>query len=172
MTRRFIHEYDPTLESVYSFSADLEGDQVDMNLLDTAGKSRPNDSEAQWGDGFLLVVSLTCPDSVRTAIDLHSWLEAQAPGKPLVLVATKRDLVQARAVSSHELLELGDRWNCDVHETSATGDYEDVYRPFLAIAKQARALRARKLLFPNLTPEQLVVPESARRYYKTRQLTK
>lgn len=131
----------------------------------------PEDSEALWGDGFLLVVSLTCPESVKAVTELHSWLTSRVPEKPLALVATKGDLVQARAVSSHELQALADRWNCQLFETSATGDYEDVAKPFLVLAKQAKALRSRKQLFPNLTPQQLLLPEGMKRY-KTRQLTK
>ncbi|XP_075530331.1 ras-related and estrogen-regulated growth inhibitor-like [Dermacentor variabilis] len=175
LTRRFIHEYDPSLVSVYPFTIEDDGEALSLNLMDTAGKSRLESSEVDWGDGFLLVVSLTSPESVRTAELMYAWLQDSAPGKPLALAATKRDLVQARAVSSHELAELAERWHCALYETAATGDYEDVARPFLELARRARTLKARRQLFPNMAPEPVSPPPTAdgsKRLYRARQLTK
>lgn len=173
LTRRFIHEYDPSLVSVYPFTIDDDGESLSINLMDTAGKSRLEASELSWGDGFLIVVSLTCPESVRAAEIMHGWLEDSAPGKPLALAATKSDLVQARAVSSHELAELAERWNCELYETAATGEYEEVARPFLDLARKARTLKARRRLCPIFSARQVTPPtEGARRPYKARLLTK
>ncbi|XP_077530864.1 ras-related and estrogen-regulated growth inhibitor-like isoform X2 [Haemaphysalis longicornis] len=161
------------LLSVYPFTIDDDGESLSINLMDTAGKSRLEASELSWGDGFLIVVSLTCPESVRAAEIMHGWLEDSAPGKPLALAATKSDLVQARAVSSHELAELAERWNCELYETAATGEYEEVARPFLDLARKARTLKARRRLCPIFSARQLTPPtEGARRPYKARLLTK
>ncbi|XP_049274199.1 uncharacterized protein LOC119401987 [Rhipicephalus sanguineus] len=145
----------------------------DCELRLSAHTSRLEPSEVDWGDGFLLVVSLTSPESVRAAELMHAWLQDSAPGKPLALAATKRDLVQARAVSSHELAELAERWHCALYETAATGDYEDVARPFLELARRARTLKSRRQLFPNMEP---VSPppgvDGSKRPYRARQLTK
>ncbi|XP_077530865.1 uncharacterized protein LOC144142904 isoform X3 [Haemaphysalis longicornis] len=40
LTRRFIHEYDPSLVSVYPFTIDDDGESLSINLMDTAGKAR------------------------------------------------------------------------------------------------------------------------------------
>lgn len=173
LTRRFIHEYDPSLVSVYPFTIEDDGEALTMNLMDTAGKCRLEASEVEWGDGFLLVVSLTSPESVRAAELMHAWLQDSAPEKPLALAATKRDLVQARAVSSHELSQLAERWRCDLYETAATGDYEEVARPFLELARRARTLKERRQLFPNLSPGLSAdLAEGSRKHYRARQLTK
>ncbi|XP_064490223.1 ras-related and estrogen-regulated growth inhibitor-like isoform X2 [Ornithodoros turicata] len=167
LTKRFIHEYDPTLEHVYAFSAALDGEQVNMNLMDTAGKDAPTVSEAEWGQGFMLLVSLTCRASLEHAVSLGSWLQAQ--GKPFVLVATKTDLMHDRQVSTLELQQLSHRWQVPFFETSATGDYEDVARPFAAVWRGIRTWNDRKALFPNVSTP--LSPDEYRRY-KTRQMTK
>ncbi|KAH7934180.1 hypothetical protein HPB49_022477 [Dermacentor silvarum] len=85
------------------------------------------------------------------------------------------ETLQARAVSSHELAELAERWHCALYETAATGDYEDVARPFLELARRARTLKARRQLFPNMAPEPVSPPPGAdgsKRPYRARQLTK
>uniref|UniRef100_A0A3B3I9X3 small monomeric GTPase n=1 Tax=Oryzias latipes TaxID=8090 RepID=A0A3B3I9X3_ORYLA len=41
LTRRFIWEYDPTLESTYRHQANIDDEVVTMEILDTAGQVRP-----------------------------------------------------------------------------------------------------------------------------------
>uniref|UniRef100_A0A3B3DT39 small monomeric GTPase n=1 Tax=Oryzias melastigma TaxID=30732 RepID=A0A3B3DT39_ORYME len=41
LTRRFIWEYDPTLESTYRHQASIDDEVVTMEILDTAGQVRP-----------------------------------------------------------------------------------------------------------------------------------
>lgn len=38
ITRRFIGEYDPNLEKVYSFNTTLDNDSVSFEILDSAGQ--------------------------------------------------------------------------------------------------------------------------------------
>uniref|UniRef100_A0A8C6UGZ6 small monomeric GTPase n=1 Tax=Neogobius melanostomus TaxID=47308 RepID=A0A8C6UGZ6_9GOBI len=40
LTRRFIWEYDPTLESTYRHQANIDDEMVTMEILDTAGQVR------------------------------------------------------------------------------------------------------------------------------------
>lgn len=52
ITRRYIGEYDPTLEKVYTFHTVMDNEMVYFEILDTAGQ--PHVSET-WGDNIVLL---------------------------------------------------------------------------------------------------------------------
>uniref|UniRef100_A0A674I7T6 small monomeric GTPase n=1 Tax=Terrapene triunguis TaxID=2587831 RepID=A0A674I7T6_9SAUR len=45
LTKRFIWEYDPTLESTYRHQATIDDEVVSMEILDTAGQVSENSPE-------------------------------------------------------------------------------------------------------------------------------
>ncbi|KAG8224152.1 hypothetical protein J437_LFUL005536, partial [Ladona fulva] len=64
ITRRYIGEYDPNLEKVYSFHTVICGEPVAFEILDTAGQ--PNEGECvrleaniRWAEAFVLMYSVT-----------------------------------------------------------------------------------------------------------------
>uniref|UniRef100_A0A673BC20 small monomeric GTPase n=1 Tax=Sphaeramia orbicularis TaxID=375764 RepID=A0A673BC20_9TELE len=51
LTRRFIWEYDPTLESTYRHQANIDDEVVTMEILDTAGQTiNSSPKEISWDE--------------------------------------------------------------------------------------------------------------------------
>ncbi|CAF96309.1 unnamed protein product [Tetraodon nigroviridis] len=110
LTRRFIWEYDPTLESTYRHQANIDDEVVTMEILDTAGQEDVQQKEGhmRWGDGFVIVYDITDRGSFEEVAPLRSLLEEVKKPKnvPLVLVGNKSDLDHARQVGTEE----GEGW--------------------------------------------------------------
>lgn len=141
LTRRFIHEYDPTSEDVYAHHCVIEGEEVVLKIMDTAGMVERNiherEEQIRWGDGFLLVLSLTNTESLKVLHLIRALIEeVGACDKPMVLLANKSDLLQAREVAPSAISELEEKWNCSAFETAATEDYSLVEEPFVFLCKQ------------------------------------
>ncbi|KAL9928724.1 ras-related and estrogen-regulated growth inhibitor isoform 2-T2 [Glossina fuscipes fuscipes] len=64
ITKRFIGEYDPNLEKIYTHNTILDNDYAQFDILDAAGQ--PNEIDAinlesniRWADAFVLMYSVT-----------------------------------------------------------------------------------------------------------------
>ncbi|KAK8386756.1 hypothetical protein O3P69_017903 [Scylla paramamosain] len=123
LTGRFIGEYDPTLEAVMDTAGHVEVVEV--------GRER----QVSWGEGFMLVFSLTSHDSFTSLNHLRRVILELTPGspRPMVLVGNKADLVHAREVSDEEIRDLANTWGCDYFEVAAPEPWQVVVRPFAAI---------------------------------------
>lgn len=141
LTRRFIHEYDPTSEDVYAHHCVIDGEEVVLKIMDTAGMVERNiherEEQIRWGDGFLLVLSLTNVESLKVLHLIRALIEeVDACDKPMLLLANKCDLLQAREITSAAVSDLAEKWNCSTFETSATEDYSLVEEPFVFLSKE------------------------------------
>ncbi|XP_062569007.1 ras-related protein R-Ras2-like [Saccostrea cucullata] len=60
LTKRFIGEYSPTLESIYKLQTTVDDDDVRLEILDTAGQDQEywKDGYALWADCFVFVYSI------------------------------------------------------------------------------------------------------------------
>ncbi|KAK6986344.1 ras-related and estrogen-regulated growth inhibitor-like isoform X1 [Biomphalaria glabrata] len=126
LTKRFLGEYCPTLESIYRYSSDKsDEDDVRMDILDTAGhadtQSCWNEGYALWGDCFVLVYSITEEISFKEVQNLRHLLEAAKRQNAYfcVLVGNKNDLVYDRQVTTSQGQELADDIGCKFYEVSA-----------------------------------------------------
>ncbi|XP_059150169.1 ras-related and estrogen-regulated growth inhibitor-like [Physella acuta] len=124
ITKRFIGEYSPTLESVYRYmSGPAEDDDIRMDILDTAGQitSNWNEGYALWGDCFVLVYSITEHTSFDDVIRLRRQLEStrRSAGLVCALVGNKADLVYDRQVTAVQGQELANEMGCRFYEVSA-----------------------------------------------------
>ncbi|GAA5874760.1 hypothetical protein JCM8547_005204 [Rhodosporidiobolus lusitaniae] len=157
LTVRFVHQmfvekYDPTIEDSYRRNLTVDGINVSLEVLDTAGTEQFLSLSSLYmksGDGFLLVFSLASMDSIS---ELHSIFEqiqrikeaVPEPGRPdpprvpLVLVGNKLDLVQERQVPREVAINLSRSWGgVPFYETSARREinvneiFEDVCRQML-----------------------------------------
>ena len=101
--------------------------------MDDEEKGR--ESQVSWGEGFLLVFSLTNHESLTALQHIRRALVDLYPGspRPLVLVGNKADLSHCREVTSEEILDLTSLWGCDYFETSAAEPWDVVVRPFVAL---------------------------------------
>ncbi|XP_061617245.1 ras-related and estrogen-regulated growth inhibitor isoform X1 [Phyllopteryx taeniolatus] len=126
LTRRFIWEYDPTLESTYRHQANIDDEVVAMEILDTAGQedNQQREGHVRWGDGFVVVYDITDRGSFEDVAPLRSLLEEVKKPKnvPLVLVGNKRDLDHVRQVSTEEGERLAAEMACAFYECSACAD--------------------------------------------------
>nr|XP_025969989.1 ras-related and estrogen-regulated growth inhibitor-like [Dromaius novaehollandiae] len=142
ITRRFIGDYDPTLEMIYRHVAVIDGDMVHFEILDTAGQEEDSlqiEEKIKWGDGFAVVYSVTdrCSfDEVVRLCFLVNHLHgspkrpAGADQPPVVLVANKKDLQYDRMVSTEEGQSLAKALKLPFYEISTRDSYEETVAVF------------------------------------------
>uniref|UniRef100_A0A8B9LKQ1 Ras-related and estrogen-regulated growth inhibitor n=1 Tax=Astyanax mexicanus TaxID=7994 RepID=A0A8B9LKQ1_ASTMX len=150
LTKRFIWEYDPTLESTYRHQANIDDEMVSMEILDTAGQEDllQKEGHMRWGDGFILVYDITDRGSFEEVAPLRSLLEEVKRPKhaPLVLVGNKADLEHARQVPTEEGERLAADMACAFYECSACADHVGtgggVAEAFHELCREVRRRRA------------------------------
>lgn len=104
----------------------IDGQACMVGLLDTAGQNEYTVLRNQWiqyGQGFLLVYSVTCRSSFSKIRDLHVEIqETKTHPVPILLIGNKRDVKSGREVSVHEGRALAQELRCEFIETSARDD--------------------------------------------------
>ncbi|XP_060073064.1 ras-related and estrogen-regulated growth inhibitor-like [Ylistrum balloti] len=156
LTKRFIGEYCPTLESIYKYRTNFDDDEVKMEILDTAGQMEEGwkDGYALWGDCFVFVYSITDKDSFDEIINIKRQVENVRHSTAIsgILVGNKSDLLHDRQVPVNHGMELADEIGCKFYEVSAadwtqvsviTEMFQDLFRECRR-AKSAREGRQRK----------------------------
>ncbi|XP_057558770.1 ras-related and estrogen-regulated growth inhibitor isoform X5 [Hippopotamus amphibius kiboko] len=130
LTKRFIWEYDPTLENVsamyyacvndhytwlmaestYRHQATIDDEVVTMEILDTAGQEDTIQREGhmRWGEGFVLVYDITDRGSFEEVLPLKNILDEIKKPKnvTLILVGNKADLDHSRQERLQETVGL------------------------------------------------------------------
>ncbi|XP_077987429.1 ras-like protein family member 12 [Glandiceps talaboti] len=141
LTRRFINEYDPTLEDTYSKETIVDNQQVLVKIMDTAnqeGKNEFGENSAErylnWADAFIVVYGIDNRQSFDEAKTfLHEVSEHQkitSPDKPILLLGNKVDMQRYRQVSKTEGNSLSQQYACKFYESSAAGNYDSVEKVF------------------------------------------
>ena len=133
LTYRFINcnapqEHDPTIEDRYKSNIDIDGQNYEVEILDTAGEEDYQNMMDMWisfGEGFLLVFAINDAESFEL---LKGKYERVLKGKhgqkcPILLVGNKQDLENERKVSHEEAKQLADQWECEYIETSAKTNF-------------------------------------------------
>ena len=136
----FIETYDPTIEESYRKSHEVDGKQVIMEILDTAGTEQftaMRDLYLKNGEGFLIVFSLV---SASSFLEIRGIREQIVRVKdtddfPMLVLANKCDLVNEREVSDGDIQRLCTAWNVKIFETSAK-TRTNVSESFENIARQ------------------------------------
>uniref|UniRef100_A0A2I3GBX7 Ras-related and estrogen-regulated growth inhibitor n=1 Tax=Nomascus leucogenys TaxID=61853 RepID=A0A2I3GBX7_NOMLE len=120
LTKRFIWEYDPTLESTYRHQATIDDEVVSMEILDTAGQEDTIQREGhmRWGEGFVLVYDITDRGSFEEVLPLKNILDEIKKPKnvTLILVGNKADLDHSRQVSTEEGEKLATELACAFYD--------------------------------------------------------
>ncbi|XP_068909621.1 ras-related and estrogen-regulated growth inhibitor isoform X3 [Tenebrio molitor] len=146
ITKRYIGEYDPTLEKLYTFHTVIDNETVYFDILDTAGQ--PHESEClaleaniRWAEAFILMYSVTDKCSFDECYRLKFLINYNKRRRrlgstkdgigdvPVVLVGNKIDQIEDRMVS----LEEGQRRSKEIgcvcfHEISVRESIEQVSR--------------------------------------------
>lgn len=149
---RFVQEYDPTVEDAYKKEHQIDGKDIMVEIIDTAGQeeytSGLQDKFIRSGEGFILVYSITSRPSLNRVKEIRNkiaWTK-DSEEVAMILVGNKSDLVKERQVPTQEGKELAQEFGCPFLETSAkTGENvaECMRLLFLEIAKFASADPAR-----------------------------
>lgn len=137
----FPNEYDPTIEDSYRHHCTINGEEMSLDILDTAGQeeySSMRDLYMKTGQGFLLVFSLVDHktfDEISTFYNQIMRVKGERVNfVPLVLVGNKNDLEDQRQVSKEEGIALAKKFDAVYIETSAkTG--ENVEEAFYGLVK-------------------------------------
>lgn len=125
MYDEFVEDYEPTKADSYKKKIILDGQEVQVDILDTAGQedyAAIRDNYFRSGDGFLLVFSITEMSSLSDVENLREQiLRVKNDEKtPFLLVGNKSDLSDdRRAVSIEDATELAQNWQVNYVETSA-----------------------------------------------------
>ncbi|KAH3857927.1 ras-like protein family member 12 [Dreissena polymorpha] len=150
MTKRFIMEYDPFIEDIYTKHEGVESQDFFVNVMDTFEKDDSNSQRYfRWADAYMIVYSITDRTSFETAKDytckVSDYLKNANKECPIALVGNKSDLERYRQVSKSDGQTL-----CTDHcglffECTAAEDYEcveDVFHGLVHAIQKSRGDRS------------------------------
>ncbi|EGV62806.1 RAS1 protein [Yamadazyma tenuis] len=122
---QFVDEYDPTIEDSYRKQYNIDGEQVLLDILDTAGQEEYSAMREQYmrtGEGFLLVYSIDSKSSLDELTNFYEQIQRvkESDSVPVLIIGNKCDLENERQVSYEEGELLAKSFNgCKFFETSA-----------------------------------------------------
>jgi len=129
LTAQFVHNewiesYDPTIEDSYRTQVAVDGRQVILEILDTAGTEQfvaMRDLYMKTGQGFLLVFSITQTSSLAELMTLRDEIIRIKDDEtiPIVLVGNKADLEDQRYVARTKGFAISQQWGAPYYEASA-----------------------------------------------------
>lgn len=124
MYDEFVEDYEPTKADSYKKKVLLDGQEIKVDILDTAGQedyAAIRDNYFRSGEGFLCVFSITEQESLAAAHELREQIlrVKNDDNIPFLLVGNKADLSERRTVSQDEAIELAKSWSVPYVETSA-----------------------------------------------------
>lgn len=124
MYDEFVEDYEPTKADSYRKKVVLDGEDVQIDILDTAGQedyAAIRDNYFRSGEGFLLVFSITEHESFSATSEFREQILRVKEEEviPLLVVGNKSDLEERRQVSAEEATAKAGEWNVQYVETSA-----------------------------------------------------
>ncbi|CAF3325392.1 unnamed protein product [Rotaria socialis] len=125
MYDEFVVDYEPTKADSYRKAVMLDGEEVQIDILDTAGQENYaaiRDTYIRSGEGFLLVFDVTDAESFSDLTDLYEQILRVKNGGtniPAILVGNKIDLAERRKVTLDEAEQKARTWSIRYIETSA-----------------------------------------------------
>ncbi|KAF3765086.1 ras-domain-containing protein [Cryphonectria parasitica EP155] len=129
LTAQFVHQewiesYDPTIEDSYQKQLAVDGRQVVLEILDTAGTEQftsMRDVYMKNGQGFLLVFSITSPSSLAELYGLREEILRikDREDVPIVIIGNKADLEDQRQVQRTKAFAISQQWGAPYYEASA-----------------------------------------------------
>ncbi|XP_032454234.1 ras-related protein Ral-a isoform X2 [Nasonia vitripennis] len=145
MYDEFVEDYEPTKADSYRKKVVLDGEEVQIDILDTAGQedyAAIRDNYFRSGEGFLCVFSITEDDSFQATQEFREQILRVKNDEniPFLLVGNKSDLQEKRKVSLAEAQSRSQQWGVPYVETSAK-TRENVDKVFFDLM---RAIAARK----------------------------
>ena len=142
---QFVEDYEPTKSDSYRKKVVLEGEECIVDILDTAGQEdypAIRDNYFRSGEGFLLVFSITEPESFQALDDLRECIVEVKKDKKfaLLLVGINADLEDQRRVSTTEAQEQASRWGVPYVEASVKTKF-NVNKAFLDLVRMIKTTK-------------------------------
>ncbi|XP_070691155.1 ras-like protein family member 12 [Pempheris klunzingeri] len=144
LTKRFISEYDPHLEDIYSSEETVDQQPVTVRVMDTCDQEGPVNSERYllWASAFIVVYSI---DNMESFKGCQPYLQTLAlhnktfrPRTPIILLGNKLDMDRYRQVSQCDAEALASCFGCLFFEVSACLDFLSVQHVFYEAVRRAR----------------------------------
>lgn len=120
----FVDSYYPTIENTFTKVFKYRGQEFTVEIIDTAGQDEYSILGSQHAigiHGYALVYSVTSKSSYELIKIIREKILnfSGTDWVPMVLVGNKKDLQNQRQVTTEEVKELAQQWNCQWVETSA-----------------------------------------------------
>lgn len=146
MYDEFVEDYEPTKADSYRKKVVLDGEEVQIDILDTAGQedyAAIRDNYFRSGEGFLCVFSITEDDSFQATQEFREQIlrVKNDDNIPFLLVGNKCDLHEKRKVTLQEAQGRAQQWGVPYVETSAK-TRDNVDKVFFDLMRE---IRSRKL---------------------------
>ncbi|XP_067946736.1 ras-related and estrogen-regulated growth inhibitor-like protein [Watersipora subatra] len=141
-TRKYIHNYAPNLESRCAYTTLIDGEQVNIELVDTAALQTAENANLKerikWADAFILLYSVTDQSSLAALLAAKFLLNLYAKRRRITstgnsvpdlvaLVGNKCDLEHERMISEEDGRLSAEINNCThFFELSVRESYEGV----------------------------------------------
>ncbi|XP_069135770.1 ras-related and estrogen-regulated growth inhibitor-like [Argopecten irradians] len=152
LTKRFIGEYDQTIESKYKYTTVVDTESITFEILDTISNREDcgaRDDVLRWGDGFMLVYSVVSRKSFDALQEVKRKIEEAKKGSPapILMVGNKCDLAHMRQVTKDEGEKLALEFGCTFVEVSASEDVSLVTEAFHALCREVIEFKRRSRTF-------------------------
>ncbi|CAG7725275.1 unnamed protein product [Allacma fusca] len=124
MYDEFVQDYEPTKADSYRKKVILDGEEIQVDILDTAGQedyAAIRDNYFRSGEGFLCVFSVTEETSLDACRELREQITRVKNSEtiPFILIGNKSDLNDRRKISSISAESKAYGWKVPYIETSA-----------------------------------------------------
>lgn len=127
LTKRFIGEYDRTLEETYRHRVEVDGQKLLLEILDTAGQNSVEKIDAcSSADVFFVLYSTTDRSSFKeAALIIRYLLETRNVAQSAIfLIATKKDLKHEQDVTEYEGRLLAMDLGCEFYIISSSEGFD------------------------------------------------
>lgn len=128
MYDEFVEDYEPTKADSYRKKVVLDGQEAQIDILDTAGQedyAAIRDNYFRSGEGFLCVFSITEKESFEATQEFREQIlrvkgvDSNTDSIPFILVGNKVDLEEKRQVTLDLAESRASQWKVSYVETSA-----------------------------------------------------
>ena len=127
VNNHFTEYYDPTIEDSYRTVIDVDGKNVALSILDTAGQEEffsIRDQSIKSGEAYVLVFSIISKSSFGDVVEAKEQVyrvndKDDDEHIPFILVGNKCDLADQREVDKEEAENLAKEWGVEYIEVSA-----------------------------------------------------
>lgn len=143
MYDEFVEDYEPTKADSYRKKVVLDGEEVQIDILDTAGQedyAAIRDNYFRSGEGFLCVFSITDDESFQATQEFREQILRVKNDEsiPFLLVGNKCDLNDKRKMPLATCQARSSQWGVPYVETSAK-TRENVDKVFFDLMREIRS---------------------------------